>query len=55
MCTVVVAVDVEDPDGTLVAHALLGDTDDLLIVIRKRDTLDGRWELPYEEALARLH
>lgn len=55
MCTVVVAVDVEDSDGTLVAHALLGDTDDLLIVVRKRDALDGRRELPYKEALASLH
>ena len=55
MCTVVVAVDVEDPDGTLVAHALLGDTNDLLVVVRKRDALDCRRELPYEEALASLH
>ena len=55
MCTVVIAVDVEDSDGTLVAHALLCDTDDLLIVVRKRDALDGRRELPYKEALARLH
>jgi hypothetical protein len=55
MCTVVIAVNVEDSDGTLVAHALLGDTDDLLIVVRKRDALDGRRELPYEEALAGLH
>ena len=47
MCTVVIAVDVEDSDGTLVAHELLGDTDDLLIVVRKRDALDGRRELPY--------
>ena len=45
MCAVVVTVDVEDSDGTLVAHALLGDTDDLLIVVRKRDALDGRREL----------
>jgi hypothetical protein len=55
MCTVVVAVDVEDSDGTLVAHALLGDTGDLLIVVRKRDALDGRREFPYEKALARLY
>jgi hypothetical protein len=55
MCTVGVAVDVEDSDGTLVAHALLSDAYDLLIVVRKRDALDGRRELPYEETLARLH
>ena len=55
ICTVVVAVDVEDSDGTLVAHALLSDTDDLLIVVRKRDALDGGRELPHEETLAGLH
>ena len=55
MCTVVFTVDVEDSDCTLEAHALLGDTDNLLVVVRKRDALDGRRELPYEEALAGLH
>ena len=55
VCTVVVAVNIKDSDGTLVAHALLGNTNDLLIVVRKRDALDGRRELPYEEALAGLH
>ncbi len=55
MCTVVVVIDVKDSDGTLVAHTLLGDTDDLLIVVGKGDALDGRRELPYEETLAGLH
>jgi hypothetical protein len=54
-CVVVVVVDVEDADGALVAHALLGDAHDLLVVIGKGYTLDGRRELPHEEALARLH
>jgi hypothetical protein len=49
MCTIIVAVDVGDSDGTLVAHALLSDTDDLLIVVQKRDALDGGRELPYGE------
>jgi len=38
-----------------VAHALLGDAHDLLVVVGKVYTLDGRRELPHEEALARLH
>ena len=37
------------------AHALLGDAHDLLVVVGKGYTLDGRRELPHEEALARLH
>jgi len=48
-------VDVEDPDGTLVTHALLGDTHDLRVVVGKADALDGRREFPLEEAFARLH
>ena len=55
LCTVAVAVDVEDPDGTLVAHPLLGDAHYLLVVVREGDPLDGRRELPHEEALARLY
>jgi hypothetical protein len=52
---VVVAADGKDADGALVAHALLGDAHDLLVVVGKGDALDGRRELPHEEALARLH
>jgi hypothetical protein len=48
-------VDIEYADGALVAHALLGDAHDLLVVVRKRDALYGRRELPHEETLARLH
>jgi hypothetical protein len=54
-CAVVVAVDVEDPDGALVSHALLGDAYHLGIVVRKADALDGRREFPFEEAFACLH
>ena len=54
LCTVAVAVDIEDPDGALVAHPLLGDAYHLLVVVREGDPLDGRRELPHEEALARL-
>jgi hypothetical protein len=39
----------------LVAHALLGDAHDLLVVVREGDALHGHRELPHEEALARLH
>ena len=55
LCTVVVAVDVEDPNGTLVAHALLRNTHHLFVVVRKGNPLDGSRELPHEEALARLY
>ena len=55
LCAVVVAVDVEDPDGALEAHALLGDAHDLRVVVGKADALDGRREFPLEEAFARLH
>jgi len=55
LCAIVVAVDIENADGALVAHALLGDAHDLLVVVGKVYTLDGRRELPHEEALARLH
>ena len=55
LCTIIVAVDIGDSDGTLVTHALLDDTDDLLIIAQKHDALDGRRELPDEEALACLY
>ena len=55
LSAVVVAADVEDPDGALVAHPLLGDAHHLLVVVREGDPLDGRRELPHEEALARLY
>ncbi len=42
-------------DTALVAHANLGNTHDLLIVVRKGDALDGCQELPCEQALAYLH
>jgi len=48
-------VDVEYPYGALVAHALLGDAHDLLVVVGKGDALHRRREFPHEEALARLH
>ena len=38
--------------GALVADVLLSDAHDLLVVVREGDALDGRWELPHEEALA---
>jgi hypothetical protein len=34
---------------------LLRDTYDLLVIVRKGDPLDGRRELPHEEAFARLY
>ena len=52
---VALAVDIEDADGTLVAHALLGDADDLVVVLAERDALHGGGELPAIEALAGLH
>lgn len=55
LCAVAVAVDVEDADGALVAHALLGDADHLRVVVGKGYALDGSRELPHEEALSRLH
>jgi hypothetical protein len=55
LCPVAIAVDVEDPDGALEAHALLGDTRDLRVVIGKTNALDGRREFPHEEAFTRLH
>ena len=48
-------MDVEYAYGALVAHALFGDAYDLLVVVREGNALDGRWELPYKEALAVLH
>jgi hypothetical protein len=48
-------VDVEYAYGALVAHALLGNAHDLLVVVREGDALHGRRELPHEETLARLH
>jgi hypothetical protein len=52
---VTITIDVENADGALVAHALLGDAYDLLVIVRKGNALDGRRELPQEETLARLH
>ncbi len=52
---VAVAVDIEYTYGALVAHALLGDAYDLLIVVGKGDALHRGRELPHEEGLARLH
>lgn len=49
----VFVVDVEDPDGALVAHTLFGETHDLLVVLAERHTLHGGGELPCVEALAR--
>jgi hypothetical protein len=45
-------VDVEYAYGALVAHGLLGDAHDLLVVVREGDALHGCRELPREEALA---
>lgn len=55
LCPVPVPVDVEYPDSTLVTHALLGDADNLVVVFAERDPLDGRWELPEEQTLARRY
>jgi len=55
LCAIAVTVDVEDADGALVAHALLGDAYHLFVVVGKVDALDRRRELPHEETLARLH
>ena len=52
---VAVAVDVEYAYSALVAHALLGNAHDLLVIVGEGDALHRRWELPHEEALARLH
>ena len=53
--TVALPVDVEYTNSTLVTHALLGDADDLAVVLAERDALHRGGELPAEEALARLH
>jgi hypothetical protein len=52
---ITVTIDIEYADGALMAHALLGDTYDLFVVVRKGDTLDGRREFPYEKTFSRLH
>lgn len=49
-----VRVDVEDDDVAEVAHALLGDAEQLGAVLVELDALDGRGELPDLEAAARL-
>lgn len=49
-----VGVDVHDDNVAQVAHALLGDTQQLGAVFVELDTLDGRGELPDLEAAARL-
>lgn len=49
-----VRVDVEDDDVAQVAHALLGDAEQLGAVLVELDALDGGGELPGLEVLARL-
>ena len=49
-----VGVDVEDDNVGQIAHALLGDAQQLGAVLVELDALDGRGELPDLEALARL-
>lgn len=46
--------DVEDDDGAQVAHALLGDAQQLAAVLAELDALDGGREVPGLEAPARL-
>jgi hypothetical protein len=41
--------------GTLVAHGLLGDAYNLLVIVQEGNVLHCRQELPWEEALACLH
>ena len=53
-CPIALAADVEYPDHALVTHALLGDADDLLIVLAERDPLHGGGKLPPVQAFARL-
>jgi hypothetical protein len=52
---VTVTIDIEYADGALMAHALLSDTYDLFVIVRKGDTFDGCRELPYEKTFSRLH
>lgn len=47
-----VDVDVEDDDGAEVAHALLGDAQQLGAVLVELDALDGGGEVPGHQALA---
>lgn len=54
-CAISIAVDVEYPDRTLVTHTLLGDTNHLVVILAERNPLDGSWEFPGEQALARLY
>lgn len=49
-----VRVDVDDDDVAEVAHALLGDAEQLGAVLVELDALDGRGELPRLELAARL-
>lgn len=49
-----VGVDVKDDDVGQVAHALLGNAQELGAVLVEGDALDGRGELPDLEALSRL-
>lgn len=51
---IAVAVNFEYSHGALVAHALLGDADDLVVILVERDPLHCGRELPEEEALPGL-
>ncbi len=54
-CAIPIPIDVEYPDSTLMAHALLSDAHHLVVVFAECYPLDGSRELPSEQALAGLH
>ena len=54
LCAVSFAVNIEDTNGTLITHTLLGDADDLFVVFAKRHALYGGREFPEEKTFARL-
>lgn len=50
--TITLSVDVEHSDSTLVTHTLLGNADDLTVVLAECHSLDGCREFPLVQALS---
>ena len=53
--SIALSVDIEHTNSALVAHSLLGNANDLVVILAKRYTLDGYWEFPTIQALAALY
>ena len=52
---IALSVDIEHTNSALVAHSLLGNANDLVVILAKRYTLYGCWEFPTIQALAALY